>query len=297
MKPVSTAAAFAVASVGIACFSVMDAVMKQLSLALGTYNALFWRFLALFLIAAAAFFLLRGARPSQAALRLHFIRGTMTAAMAMLFFWGLARVPLAQGVALSFVAPLIALYLATLLLKERIERRAIFASLLGFAGVLVILAGQMEADLGAEAFKGSISILLSACLYAWNIILMRQQAQVAEPVEIAFFMSLFTGICFLAFAPFLATPPPVALVPEIIAAAGLAFVSLLMLSWAYARAQAQHLAPVEYTAFIWASVLGLLIFDEAVRPWTFLGAAMIVIACLLAAGHRIQPAIDAQSGV
>ena len=38
--------------------------------------------------------------------------------MAILFFWGLARVPLAQGVALAFVAPLIALYLAALLLKR-----------------------------------------------------------------------------------------------------------------------------------------------------------------------------------
>ena len=41
--------------------------------------------------------------------------------MAMLFFWGLARVPLAQGVALAFVAPLIALYLAALILKEEIS--------------------------------------------------------------------------------------------------------------------------------------------------------------------------------
>ena len=73
--------------------------------------------------------------------------------MAMLFFWGLARVPLAQGVALAFVAPLIALYLAALILKEQIARRAIFASLLGFAGVLVILAGQAEAELGPEALQ------------------------------------------------------------------------------------------------------------------------------------------------
>ena len=86
--------------------------------------------------------------------------------MAILFFWGLARVPLAQAIALAFVAPLIALYLAALLLKEKIERRAILASLLGFAGVLVILAGQAEAELGPEAFRGSIAILVSAGLYA-----------------------------------------------------------------------------------------------------------------------------------
>ena len=140
--------------------------------------------------------------------------------MAILFFWGLARVPLAQGVALAFVAPLIALYLAALILKEQIERRAILASLLGFAGVLVILAGQAEARARARRrLRGSIAILCSAALYAWNIILMRQQAQVARPVEIAFFTSLIMTSGFLLAAPFLAVPPPAAELPAIAGAA------------------------------------------------------------------------------
>ena len=46
------------------------------------------------------------------------------------------------------------------------------------------------------------------------------------------------------------------------AAALLAFVSLILLSWAYARAEAQYLAPVEYTGFIWAAVFGFLVFGE-----------------------------------
>ena len=284
MKPHSTA--FAVACAGIACFAIMDALMKGLAIALGAYNALFWRFLALAAISATVFFARRTAWPSPDAMRIHLIRGVMSAAMALLFFWGLARVPLAQGVALSFVAPLIALYLAALVLKERVGRQAIAASLLGFAGVIVILAGQDEAELGPEAFRGALAILASAALYAWNIILMRQQALVAKPVEIAFFMSLITGGCFLLAAPFLAVPPPAAALPEIVAAAALAFMSLLLLSWAYARAEAQHLAPVEYTAFVWAALLGWLVFAEPVRPLTLIGAAMIVMACVIAARRR-----------
>jgi S-adenosylmethionine uptake transporter len=292
----STAAAFGVATLGIACFSMMDALMKGLAMGLGTYNALVWRFLALALIAGTVFFALRSPMPSRVALRFHVIRGLMTAAMALLFFWGLARVPLAQGVALSFVAPLIALYLAALILKERIERRAVLASLVGFAGVLVILAGQAEAELGPEAFRGALAILASAALYAWNIVLMRQQALVAKPVEIAFFMSLVTGACYLVVAPLLAETPPAAVVPEIVAAAVLAYVSLLLLAWAYARAEAQHLAPVEYTAFIWAAILGFIVFAEPVRPLTVAGAAMIVAACLIAARRTPRPALTPETG-
>jgi S-adenosylmethionine uptake transporter len=257
VKPASTATAFAVASLGIAAFSTMDAVMKDLSIGIGAYNALLWRTLSGAVIGGFVFFARRSAWPGRQATRLHLMRGILSAAMAMLFFWGLARVPLAQGVALSFVAPLIALYLAAWLLKEKIERQAILASVLGFAGVLVILAGQAEADLGPEAFQGALAILASAGLYAYNIILMRRQAQVAL----------------------------------------LAFVSLMLLSWAYARAEAQHLAPVEYTAFVWAAFFGYLVFDEPVRPFTLAGAAMIVTACIIAARRRPVSIAEMEAGL
>ena len=285
-KAVSTATAFAVASLGIAAFSTMDALMKGLSIEMGAYNALLWRTLAGAVIGGLIFFARRHPWPGPQVARLHMLRGVLSAAMAILFFWGLARVPLAQGVALSFVAPLIALYLAAWLLKERIERQAIYASLLGFAGVLVILSGQARSDLGPEAFRGALAILASAGLYAYNIILMRQQALVAKPLEIAFFMSLIMSACFLVAAPVLAVVPTAPQVPALAGAAMLAFVSLMLLSWAYARAEAQHLAPVEYTAFIWASILGLLVFAEPVRPLTLLGAGMIVAACIIAARRR-----------
>ena len=291
----SIALPFAVATLGIALFSGMDAVMKQLTLAIGVYNAMFWRMLAGALFGGIAFFGTRGRWPAKSVMRLHLIRGVVSTAMGLLFFWGLARVPLAQGVALAFVAPLIALYLAALILKEKIARRAIFASVFGFLGVLVILAAQAQAELGPEALQGTISILLSATLYAYNIILMRQQAQVAGPLEIAFFQTAIISGCFLLAAPFLAVPPPVAELDSVLGAAALAFASLLLLSWAYARAEAQYLAPVEYTAFIWAILFGVLIFAEPVRPLTVVGAAMIVAACLFAA-RRARPA-DPTTGV
>jgi S-adenosylmethionine uptake transporter len=288
---------FAVATLGIATFSTMDAVMKGLSLAIGAYNALLWRTLA-GAIFGGAVFLGRGmAWPRGAAMRLHLVRGTLSSAMAILFFWGLARVPLAQGVALAFIAPLIALYLAALHLGERVERRAVLASLLGFVGVIVIMAGQAEAKLGPEAFRGALAILASACLYAYNIILMRKQALVAGPVEIAFFMSLLMSAWFALAAPWLAfVPPPRHWLP-IGAAAALAFASLMLLSWAYARAEAQYLAPVEYSAFVWASLFGLVIFAEPVRPLTLGGAALIVAGCLLAARGRRAPMADVEAAI
>ena len=282
----SIAIPFAVATLGIALFSAMDAVMKHLVMAIGAYNAIVWRMGAVAVLGALMFAATRSAWPTRAVMRIHIIRGLVSSAMGFLFFWGLGRVPLAQGVALAFIAPLIALYLAAVLLHELIERRAILASLLGLGGVGVIFAGQAQADLGPQALLGSLAILASACMYAYNIILMRQQALVAGPLEVAFFMSLFTTIGLLPAAPFLAVPPPVDALPAIAAAAVLSFGSLMLLAWAYARAEAQHLAPVEYTAFIWAVLFGWLFFAEGVQPATLIGAAMIVAACLAAATRR-----------
>jgi S-adenosylmethionine uptake transporter len=293
----STALAFAVATLGIASFSGMDALMKGLAIAIGTYNALLWRTLAGASIAALFFFGAGNSWPGKAAMRVHLTRGLIGVPMAFLFFWGLARVPLAQAIALAFVAPLLALYLAAALLKERIERRAVLASLLGFGGVLLIFWGQREAELGPDAFRGSLAILGSAALYAYNIILMRRQALLARPAEVAFFTSGIMGGSFLLAAPFLAELPPPGQLPEIAGAALLAFASLLLLSWAYARAEAQHLAPVEYSSFVWAALLGFLLFGEAVQAFTLAGAVMIVIACLIAATRRPPPDVEVEAGV
>lgn len=283
MKQTSPIIAFAVACLGIAVFSSMDAAVKALSLAIGTYNTLLWRGFAGIGFSAIPWLWSRPTRPSRKAMRLHAERGVITAVMAMFFFWGLARTPMAQALALSFIAPLIAQGLAVVMLKERMKRGALIGSALGFAGVVVILWGQAQAELGHEAFLGAMAVLLSAILYAYNLILMRKQAQIADPYEVAFFQSVFMGLALALAMPWFAHLPPVEHVPLILFAALLATISLALLSWAYARAEASYLVPVEFTGFIWASLWGFVFFGEKVGIATLAGAGLIVIGCLIAA--------------
>lgn len=287
MRAPSHAFVFAVATAGIAVFSVMDAVMKGLSLAIGAYDAILWRSVAGTIVTGTIFLATRTRWPAGAVLRVHLSRGCISGAMTILFFWGLARVPMAQAVALTFVAPLVAMLLAGVLLKERIGRGALIGSGIAVAGVGVIFAGQARAAMGPEAALGSLAVLGSALCYAWNIILMRQQAQVARPVEIAFFQTAIVAAIMLAVAPFLATLPAMRHWPALAGAAMLATASLMLLSWAYARGRASDLAPSEYTAFVWASLLGWAIFSERLSAFTLAGAALIICGCL--AGLRGRP--------
>ncbi len=280
---------FLAACAGVAVFSMMDAAMKSLTIALGTYNAVLWRNLVGSAIGGSAFVLGKSAWPTHAAMRLHLERGVVIAFMALLFFYGLARIPMAEAIALTFIAPLIALYLAALLLGETIGRAAILASVLGIAGVGVIVWGKFGGgDYAPDAPLGVAALFGSSLLFAYNLILARRQAQIARPVEIAFFQSLIVAACLALAAPWLAVLPPPAQLPLVALAAAFAFVSLLLLSWAYARAEAQVLIPVEYTAFVWAALLGWWVFDEALTPPVLIGTALIVAGSLIAA--RVRPA-------
>ena len=288
--------AFLVGTLGIALFSVMDAVMKGLVLAIGTYATMLWRSFVGVGIAGALYGPQRQGWPIAAVLKLHVARGVLTTFMGLLFFWGLGRVPLAQAIALAFIAPLIALYLASIWLHEKVGPRTIGASLIAFSGVIVIFIGQAQADLGREALLGSLAILLSAVCYAVNIIMMRRQSLAAGPVEIAFFQNLTVCAVLLAGVPLIgASLPAGEHWPWIGLAALLSTGSLLLLSWAYARAEASYLATTEYTSFLWAALLGWLVFGEHLSPFTVGGAALIVAGCILAARRprEASPALEA----
>ena len=276
--------AFLVCALGIALFSAMDAVMKGLVLAIGTFATMFWRNLIGIGLSGFAYLPRRPSWPSRATLGIHLARGVVSTAMGFLFFWGIGRVPLAQAIALAFIAPLIALYLAAVLLHESIGRRTVVASLVAFAGVLVIFIGQARAELGREALIGSLAILASAILYALNIILMRRQALVADPLEITFFQSVIVTVVLALFVPVAGlSVPPMPQWPWLLLAACLAISSLILLGWAYARAEASYLAATEYTAFLWASLFGWLVFHEPLSSYTLAGAVLIVGGCIVVA--------------
>jgi len=276
-------APFSVACLGIATYSLLDVVMKGLSIELGVYNAMLWRTSAGLFIAAVLFIWKRPAWPPLSVIRVHVWRGMVTSVMSFLFFWGLVYVPVAEAVGLSFIAPLIALYLAAVLLKEKISAKAVLASVFGLLGAVVIVFGKLGVGYDDNVGLGIGAILLSALIYAYNLILQRQQALIAGPVEIAFFQNATVVTLYALFAPCWAVVPDMEVLPELLVAAVLGITSLMLLSWAYARAQARILIPVEYTAFLWAAWMGWLAFDEEVTGWTLAGTCLIVAGCLVAA--------------
>lgn len=275
---------------GVAMLSLMDAFMKDASLATGAYSAALLRAAFSFALIAPVWLMLGGRWPGRAALRLHLTRGTVSALMGLTFFYSLTKLPIAEAIAISFIAPLIALYLAAILLGEQIRREAILAAVLGLAGTLVIIGGRLGRErMSEDAALGLVAILFSALLYAYNFILIRQQSQLAKPAEIATFHGGVSALVLGVAAPWLLHWPTAGALADIGVSAVLTVGGAMALAWAYARAEAQALVPIEYSGFLWAALFGWWFFGEAVTMTTAGGTALIVWGCWLAARRRPLP--------
>lgn len=286
---------FLAALSAVAVLSIMDAVMKHLVLAIGLIAVSVWRSVISLGVSTVLYLPGRSRWPDRKTLWIHIIRGIDVTIMAGLFFWGIGRVPLAQSIALTFIAPLIALLLAALFLKEPVGRGSIAGSLCAFAGVAVIVLGQARAHVGAGVLLGIAAIIGSALCYSANIVLMRHQALAAKPLEINFFQSLTVMALWLLALPITGIPLWPAGQWEWIAVASiLSTAGTLLFAWGYARGPASYLSVTEYSAFIWAAFMGWIVFGERVSLYTLAGAVLIVGGCLIAARRRpaFPPEID-----
>lgn len=269
----------------------MDAVMKHLVLALGLFIVSIWRSAVNLFFSSALYLPGRRQWPSRKTLLIHLCRGVDVMIMAALFFWGIARVPLAQALALTFIAPLIAMLLAPLFLGERLNARLIGGAVAAFAGVIVIVVGQARSDVRPDVLLGIAAIIGSAICYSGNILMMRWQALAAGPLEINFFQAIVVFLMWVAVVPLLGLPAwPAGQLGWIIVASVLSTTGGMLFAWAYARGEASYLAVTEYSGFIWASICGWVAFHERVSVYTFVGALLIVGGCLIGARGKItQP--------
>jgi S-adenosylmethionine uptake transporter len=283
---------FAAVLTAIALLSRMDALMKGASLEVGAYSTLVVRSVFGLALAAPLWLATGSGWPAAATVRLHVLRGVVVTAMSFTFFWGLTLLPLAEAIAISFTAPLAALYLAAIMLGERIGKGAVLASLMGLVGVVVIAFGRLEGSAVPASGWGIASVLVSSMLYALNLVLQRKQAQVAGPAEVSAFHQAVVLLVLALFAPWFLIRPGL---DATLLSAGSAFLSvagMLIFTWAYARAETQALAPLEYSGFLWACLFGWLFFREPVTLPTLAGAALIVIGCWIAAPRK-RPELSA----
>lgn len=271
------------AVIGVGCLCGVDAIVKHLGATVPVPMVTLLRYATGSLFAAAIWLNAGRPRIGGEAFRAHSLRALVIIGTAAPFFWALGRLPLAEVIAISFIAPLLVPFAARLFLKERLRPLSLVAVAAGFVGVVVAVAGGAtgNADPGRLAAIGAV--LFSAVNYALSVTLIRARAAKDGAAIVGLLAAILPALLIAPVALAVAPPPPLSALPWALALGALGTTGIAILTLAYARAEAQLLAPTEFTALGWAAAFGYLFWNEVPRPQVLAGAVVIIAACLLAA--------------
>ncbi len=197
-------------------------------------------------------------------------------------FTALALAPLADVIAIGFAATVFTPILAAVVLREHVGVYRWSAVAIGFAGILVIL--QPRALLGGElggATPGLLVALAGAFFVACATIAVRALATREEPAAIMFWFTFTCTAASAASLPFAAVWPSPREAVLLVTIGLLGGVGQILMTRAYVHAPASVVAPFDYTALIYATIIGVVVFGDAIEPTTLAGGALVVGAGLV----------------
>ncbi len=210
-------------------------------------------------------------------------RGLLSVCGMFTNFSALTRLPLADATAISFASPLITVALAAIMLKERVRVYRWSAVLVGFVGVIVMLIPHFDvghyATVGA-ATVGSLFALTSAVCNAGTVIQTRRLTQSETTSSIVFYFSLVCAIAGALTLPFAWYTPTGSELVALIALGVFGGVAHIFLTESYRHAAASVVAPFDYSAMLWALLLGYWLFGELPSVLVYVGGTIVAGAGL-----------------
>jgi len=215
----------------------------------------------------------------------HLGRGTLSVIGMFLNFAALGRLPLVDVTAINFASPLITVALAALLLHERVRAYRWTAVFVGFLGVFVMLWPYLTlADTvlagSTAATVGLICAMTSAVTNAGSVIQTRRLTDSEHTASIVFYFSLICAIMGALTLPFIWYTPTWPELIALILTGLIGGLSHILLTESYRYAPASVVAPFDYTAMLWAFLIGYFFFGEVTTIYLFVGAGIVVASGL-----------------
>ena len=263
-------ALYALAAFGL--FAVHDAVVKHLGASYSAFQIVFFSVLLGFPL--TTFVLVQDRTDGNLRPRHPWwmtLRTASAVVTGLTAFYAFSTLPLAQVYAILFAMPLLITVLSIPILGEQVRLRRWIAVLVGLAGVLVVLRpGAAPMGLGhAAALTAAISGSVSS-------VITRKIGQDERSMVMMLYPMLGNFVVMGAALPFVYKPMPLVDLAAQGAVALCAFIASLAIIAAYRRAEAVIVAPMQYSQLLWATLFGLLFFDERPDIWTAVGAAIII---------------------
>jgi drug/metabolite transporter (DMT)-like permease len=289
---------------GVMIFSGQDWIIKLLSGDYPVHQAIAIRGIVAVLI-LLGFIAYSGKLESLRSKRagLLIVRGLVLMVAYTTYYLAFPSMPLANVVALWFTVPLFVTALAGPFLGEKVGARRWSAAIVGFIGVLIIVRPL------ADSFSAaSLLPVASALTYSISALMARRMGETESAPVMSFYQNLVyllvalvmaaifgsgghegTGNASLEFLVRGWVTPSLRDLALLAACGVIASIATVLLTQAYRMAEANFVACFEYSAIIWATLGGYMLWGEVPDFYSFVGAALIVAAglCVL---FRAQPA-------
>lgn len=264
---------FALAGVAIVA---MSGVVRQLGSDLPVGQIIFWRSLTAVPV-ILLYMALRGEFPRALRTRrpaAHGLRVVLAVSAMACSFGALTYISVAMVTAIGFLAPVLVLPLAALFLNEHLSRLRIAATVLGLAGVGIVLLRAVALP-EEGVLIGTLLALGFAVLMAIVRIVVKDLSRTERPATVATYFALGGTAAGAATAAFGWVPLPEGAL-WLLPLTGLfgALAHILSVE-AIARAPISVLAPIEYSELIWAALIDLIVFATVPGPLALLGMAII----------------------
>lgn len=253
------------------CFIIVTALVKTMGDRIPSAEAAFIRYAfgLVFLIPFIGQFRWLELTPRLWAL--FSMRGLLHALAVILWFTAMVRIPIAEVTALNYVSPIYVAIGAALFLGEKIASRRIIAIVAGLLGAVLILRPGFR-----EINTGHWAMIFAAMLFAGSYILAKLLADRVNATVVVAMLSLFVTIALVPFALADWVAPNVR---ELAFLAGVALFATLghyTMTLALAAAPVMVTQPITFLQLVWATLLGVAVFDEALDIWVVIGGLVII---------------------
>lgn len=253
-------------------FVCVTGIVRHLGSDMPAIEAAFIRYaigLALILPAFRTLIYRRRTAPLQWGL--HAARGVVHGIGVMLWFYAMARIPIAEVTAIGYISPIFVTIGAALFLGERMQMRRIGAVLAAFGGALIILRPGFQ-----DLQLGQLAQLTAAPLFAASFLLAKKFTDNADPGVIVATLSLFCTLTLLPGAVYQWRDPTWEEVGWLGLTAAFATTGHYTLTQAFRCAPITVTQPVQFLQLVWAALMGMVLFSEPLDPYVLLGGAVIV---------------------
>ncbi len=203
--------------------------------------------------------------------KLFWTRGAVHTLAVILWFFAMARIPIAEVTAMNYLSPVYVSLGAALFLGERLPPRRLAAVIMALIGALIILRpGAKEVEIGHIAMLGT------AVFFAIGYLIAKQlSGEVSAPVVVGM-LSVTVTVGLAPFALAVWVTPTLEQLGWLFLVACFATAGHYTMTLAFAAAPLTVTQPVTFLQLVWAVTLGAVVFGEAVDGWVIFGGAVIM---------------------